>query len=254
LLLMTTAVIAAAGAGTRLGPLGQRYSKAMVPIAGRPLIEWGLRRLREAGVERIIVVAHTDDAALGEFLRSAHRDVAIALQDERRGIADAISRALPLIGDAAYLACACDSLFDADDIATIVARGQHRAAAAIVGVLAMEPGASASRSAVQLDGERVVAIVEKPRPGSVQSDLVAAPLYWLPRAVDSYLSANAARSERYVTSALSEYIADGGDVIGVRLRGRIEVTTAQDVAQAARSLEGGAPSPPGGGGGVRRKT
>jgi len=236
---MTTAIVTAAGAGTRLGELGQRHSKAMVPIAGRPLIDWGLQRLRDAGVERIIVVAHADDAALREFVRSTHRDVAVALQDERRGIADAISRALPLIDDTAYLACACDSLFDADDIATIVARGQSRPGAAIVGVLAMHPGASASRSAVRLDGERVVAIVEKPPPGSMATELVAAPLYWLPRAVDSYLSANTTRSERYVTSALSEYIADGGDVIGVRLRGRIEVTTAEDVAKAARSLNGG---------------
>jgi NDP-sugar pyrophosphorylase family protein len=217
----------------------------MVPIAGRPLIEWGLRRLREAGVERVIVVAHVDDAALIEFLRSAHPQCSGAVQEERRGIADAISRALPLIDDTAYLACACDSLFDADDIAAVVARGRSRAGAAIVGVLTMEPGASAARSAVQLDGERVVAIVEKPPLGSMATDLVAAPLYWLPRAVDAYLSWSTAQSgERYVTSALSEYVANGGEVIGVRLRGRIEVTTADDVSKAARSLGGGAPSPP----------
>ena len=49
---MTDAVIAAAGAGTRLGALGTRYSKAMVPIAGRPLIDWVLARLRAAGSTR----------------------------------------------------------------------------------------------------------------------------------------------------------------------------------------------------------
>ena len=237
---MTTAIVTAAGAGTRLGELGQLHSKAMVPIAGRPLIDWGLQRLRDAGVERIIVVAHADDAALREFVRSTHRDVAVALQDERRGIADAIGRALPLIGDTSYLACACDSLFDADDIAAVVARGRSRAGAAVVGVLTMKPGASASRSAVQLDGERVVAIVEKPPPGSMATELVAAPLYWLPRALDPYLGARStAPGERYVTSALAEYIAGGGEVIGVHLRGRVEVTTAEDVAKAARSLDGG---------------
>ena len=55
---------------------------------------------------------------------------------------------------------------------------------------------------MQLDGERVVAIVEKPPPGSTATELVAAPLYWLPRAVDRYLSWSAAQGgERYVSVA-----------------------------------------------------
>jgi len=235
---MTTAVIAAAGAGTRLGALGQRHSKAMVPIAGRPLIDWVIRRLRAALVERAIVVAHAQDRALIEFLRATHPDASIALQDERRGIADAVCRALPQLGaDTAYLACACDSLIAAEDIAAVAARGVRTPHAAVIGVLAMDPGASAARSAVRLDGERVVEIVEKPPPGSAASDLVGAPLYWLPRALDRYLDATPARGgERYVSSALADYIAGGGVVLAVRLRGRIEVTTADDVERAERAL------------------
>ncbi|HEY5976472.1 MAG TPA: 2-C-methyl-D-erythritol 4-phosphate cytidylyltransferase [Solirubrobacterales bacterium] len=47
-----TAVIAAAGSGERLGAGGP---KAFVPLAGRPMIEWSLDALREAGAAAIVV-------------------------------------------------------------------------------------------------------------------------------------------------------------------------------------------------------
>ncbi len=53
-----TAVILAAGAGARLGELGRRYSKPMVPIRERPLIDWVIASLRTAGLARIIVVGN----------------------------------------------------------------------------------------------------------------------------------------------------------------------------------------------------
>jgi dTDP-glucose pyrophosphorylase len=235
---MTTAIIAAAGAGTRLGALGARYSKPMVPIAGRPLIDWVLARLRAAGVATSIVVAHRDDQALIDFLRAMHPHAGIAVQDERRGIADALCRAVPQIGAApAYLACACDSLFEPHDIAMLIARGRSQSDAAVVGVLEMDAAATRTRSAVRLDGERVVEITEKPPPGTTPSPFVAAPLYWLPRALDRFLAAAPPPGgERYVSSALGDHLAAGGRVLAVRLGGRVEVTSAADVDRAERLL------------------
>src|SRR5512143_2959503 len=107
-------IILAAGAGSRLGALGQRYSKPMVPVAGRPLIDWVIERLEAGGVGSLVVVRHADDAALEAHLRADWPRAAIAVQGQRLGIADALCRALPLLGAAdAYLACACDSLFAA---------------------------------------------------------------------------------------------------------------------------------------------
>jgi bifunctional UDP-N-acetylglucosamine pyrophosphorylase/glucosamine-1-phosphate N-acetyltransferase len=236
---MSVGVILAAGAGSRLGALGQRYSKPMVPVAGRPLIDWCIERLQAGGIDDLVVVRHADDAALDAHLRTAWPQAAIAVQPERRGIADALCQALPLLGDApAYLACACDSLFAPADIAALIAAGAGGDAA--VGVLDMGAGATAGRSAVRLDGERVIDIVEKPAPGTAPSALVAAPLYWLPRAVDAYLQAPAAQAgERYVSLALAAYARAGFLVRGVRLRERLEVTTAADVdALAARLARG----------------
>ena len=231
-----SAVILAAGAGSRLGALGRQHSKAMVPVAGRPLIDWVIERLRAGGVEALVVVRHVADAALDSHLRARWPAAAIAVQRERLGIADALCRALPLLGNApAYLACACDSLFAAADIGALIAAGADGSAA--VGVLDLGVAATASRSAVRLDGNRVVDIVEKPAPGAAPSGLVAAPLYWLPRAVDAYLASAAAQGdERYVSVALAAFARAGGVVRAVRLRERLEVTTASDVDAVAAVL------------------
>ncbi|MDX2170593.1 MAG: NTP transferase domain-containing protein [Deltaproteobacteria bacterium] len=233
-----TAVILAAGAGSRLGELGRRYSKAMVPLADRPLIAHVIERLRAAGVGPLVVVRHASDDALAEYL--ADRDVAVAVQQQRRGIADALAGALPRLGDApAYLACACDSLFTPTDIAAVIAAGADGDAA--IGVLAMDADATTSRSAVVVAGGRVTAVIEKPPPGSAPSTLVGAPLYWLPRAIDPLLgeTARGAGGERYVTTALAAHLAAGGTLRAVRLSGRVEITTAADLAAAERGLRAG---------------
>ena len=233
-----TAVILAAGAGSRLGERGRRHSKAMLPIAGRPLVEWVLMRLRDAGVERIVVVGHPSDAPLENLLRGQHPAAVLVRQPERKGIADALCYALPLLADEpAYLACACDSLFSANDIRRVIARGRARAGAAVLGVMEMGGAATASRSAVQLSGARVTQIIEKPPPGTAASGVVALPLYWLPQAAAPYLEfAAALGGERYISSALNDFIVAGGVVDAVRVRERIEITTAEDVHEAEKRL------------------
>ncbi len=78
-----TAIILAAGVGARLGALGTRYSKPMLPIAGQPLIGWLVTRLRAAGVERLVVVGHASDEHLRDYLHDAQRDAQLVIQSER---------------------------------------------------------------------------------------------------------------------------------------------------------------------------
>jgi mannose-1-phosphate guanylyltransferase len=52
------AMVLAAGRGTRLHPLTQRIPKALVPVAGRPMIEYSLLLLRRYGIRDIIINLH----------------------------------------------------------------------------------------------------------------------------------------------------------------------------------------------------
>src|SRR5581483_2753481 len=51
-----TVIILAAGSGSRLLPLTAERPKCMVPLKGRPLLEWQLAAAREAGATRVVVV------------------------------------------------------------------------------------------------------------------------------------------------------------------------------------------------------
>ena len=233
----TTAVIVAAGAGSRLGGIGRLHSKAMVPLLDQPLIGWVIERVLHAGVGRLVVVAHRDDDALRAYLELHPAEIAITFQDARRGMADAVARALPLLDDEPYLACACDSLFLPEDIGRVVALGRQHRDSAVIGVLEMGVAATASRSAVVRAGDQVVAIHEKPAPGTARSGLVGMPLYWLPRRLDPYLQqAPASGPERQVADALGDYLAAGGDVFASEVLERLEITRPEDIATVAGIL------------------
>ena len=238
---MTTAVILAAGAGRRLGDLGRSTSKAMVPVLGRPMAQWVIERLRAAGVGDMVVVAHESDAALQAFVEQAGADIRVVRQRERRGIADAVVQALPQVKGDAYLACACDSLFDSVDITRVIDAGRRDAGTAVVGVQEMGVEATATRSAVEVRDGLVARLHEKPPPGTTDSPLVALPLYWLTAALEPYLrDAVLVGGERHVSTALNEYIASGGRVRAVNVGHRTEITTAEDIARAEAEL--GAPA------------
>lgn len=67
------AMILAAGLGTRLRPLTERVPKPLVPVGGRPLIEYPLRLLRASGVDEVVINVHHHAAALGDALGDGSR-------------------------------------------------------------------------------------------------------------------------------------------------------------------------------------
>ena len=52
------AIIFSAGLGTRLKPLTDTIPKALVPLAGKPLLQWQVEKLRDAGITDIVVNVH----------------------------------------------------------------------------------------------------------------------------------------------------------------------------------------------------
>ena len=98
------AVVPAAGRGTRLGALTATTPKALVPVAGRPVLAWVLRGLALAGASEIIVVV----GHLGEQIEACVADlspvpVAVVHQREARGTADALLAAAERVGPAPFM-------------------------------------------------------------------------------------------------------------------------------------------------------
>jgi N-acetyl-alpha-D-muramate 1-phosphate uridylyltransferase len=109
----TTAMVLAAGLGTRMRPLTNDRSKALVEVAGKALIDHVLDRLVEAGVTRAVVNVHAFADDLEAHLEE-RRDLEIVISDERAALletAGGMKKARPLIGDAPILVANIDSVW-----------------------------------------------------------------------------------------------------------------------------------------------
>lgn len=96
----------AAGLGTRLYPLTADRPKALVKYEGVPLLERVVRRLADAGVERVIVNVHHFPDQIIDFLRSRRFNTEIVVSDERaylRDTAGGLKFATPLLGDCQHV-------------------------------------------------------------------------------------------------------------------------------------------------------
>ena len=108
-----TAMVFAAGLGTRMRPLTDKLPKPLVKVAGAPLIDHCLDPLERAGVERAVVNVHYLPNSIEEHL-SGRKRPKILISDERAKLLDqggGIKKALPLLGEAPFLVCNTDAFW-----------------------------------------------------------------------------------------------------------------------------------------------
>jgi NDP-sugar pyrophosphorylase family protein len=122
------AVVMAAGEGSRLRPLTDRWPKPILPIDGRPVIATLLRELAAAGCRRVHVVtgylAEQVEELVGDGSGFA-LDVRYVRQPDVLGSADAVLRALAAGAEPPLLVTAADTVYTAGDVRLFVeaARG-----------------------------------------------------------------------------------------------------------------------------------
>ena len=110
----TTAMVLAAGLGTRMRPLTDDRPKALVDLAGRSLIDHVLDRLAGAGVTRAVVNVHWFADRLEGHLAARGRGPAIVISDERADLLETgggLKRAAPLLGPDPVFVANIDSVW-----------------------------------------------------------------------------------------------------------------------------------------------
>lgn len=112
-------MILAAGRGERMRPLTDHTPKPLLPLAGRPLIVWQIEHLVRAGITDLVInhahLGHLIERALGDGSELGAR-IRYSAEGEGQALetGGGIQRALPLLGDAPFLALNGDIWHDID--------------------------------------------------------------------------------------------------------------------------------------------
>ncbi len=241
------AVVLAAGRGTRLGPLTDKRSKAMMPIAGKPMIGRVLEMLASGGANCFVVVVHTGDSQLVRHLEQSPwaAQVELAYQEQRLGMANALGCATLLIRQAnasSFLLASCDNLYPEGHVAALLKRHSEEALDATLTLLSTSPQEATESALVIFRDGLVKDLVEKPSRGQVSCEvptsevLIAPSLYALSARILDHLPmvSQSARGEYEFPDALRLLIGSGGVVGGQLVEERMTLTGPSDLLEINR--------------------
>jgi glucose-1-phosphate thymidylyltransferase len=207
-------VILAGGIGSRLHPLTRITNKHLLPIYDRPMVEYAIEALVRGGITELMVV--TGGTHAGEFLRllgdgHAHGidRLSYAYQEREAGIADALGLAERFAGGDRVLVMLADNVFERSIKSAIENFERQERGARIVLSREEDPEHLRHLGVAELDGDRVLRIVEKPE--SPPSEFAVTGLYFYDSAVFEFLPtlSPSARGELEITDVNNWYIDQG---------------------------------------------
>ena len=262
-----SAVIPAAGLGTRFLPATKAIPKGLLPVVDTPAIQLVVEEALAAGIEDVIVVlgpgqdalrahfapdplleaelqARGKHDALAAVRRATIPAVRFARQAEASGLGHAVSVAEPLVGDAPFAVLLGDDVIDPtvpllrDLLAAHGRTGGSVLAAMHVGAREIAMYGCIGPGAADGDLVRVASIVEKPDPTDAPSDLAVIGRYVLTPAIFDALrrTTPGAGGEIQLTDAIA-LLAAAEPVFALPFdRGRFDVGNPLDAMKAQVEL------------------
>jgi glucose-1-phosphate thymidylyltransferase len=226
-------LILSGGAGTRLRPITHTSAKQLVPVANKPVLFYGIEALVEAGVTEIgiVIAPETGDeikAAVGDGSGFGAR-VTYVLQDQPAGLAHAVLTAEEFLGGSPFVMYLGDNLL-AEGIAPLVQAFRESEPDALI--LLTRVSDPENYGVAELDGERVVRLIEKP--SEPPSDLALVGVYLFgPSILEAARGLEPSwRGELEITEAIDALIEGGS-----RVESRVVEGWWKDTGQLADMLE-----------------
>ena len=205
-------LILSGGKGTRLRPITHTSAKQLVPVANKPVLFYGLEALVAAGITDLgIVVGDTQAeirAAVGDGSAWGAR-VTYIEQDAPRGLAHAVLISEPFIGRDPFVMYLGDNLLNRGITQFVEEFQREKPAAQILLTHVPDPEMF---GVAELDGARVVRLVEKPK--QPKSDLALVGVYMFgPEVFTSVKRIKPSfRNELEITDAIQDLIDRGLEV------------------------------------------
>jgi dTDP-glucose pyrophosphorylase len=229
-------VIPAAGSGTWLGPFTNAVPKELLPVGDKAVIEHMVEAMKLAGISDIAIVCSPRKHGLSDYLDSGRRfgvNLTYVIQDERRGLADAVLSAEHVIDGSFAVVLGDDFFHPKSFLGDLIFYHLEKGADATLGVAEVED--VTRHGIIAPDGDRVMDIVEKPSPEEASSRLGSIGMYvFEPDVFDAIRRTEPGYKDEYqLTDSVRVMIDEGRKVLYKEIDGiHIDVGTPKDLLRA----------------------
>ncbi len=212
------AIILTAGEGTRMRPLTVTKPKTMLQVGGKPILQYNVESLRDAGIKDVtLVVGYREEIIKDHFRNGADFGVNInyVTQKERLGTAHAIGSTRGIV-EGSFIILNGDIIVDPILIKDLIDKYQTENARSVL--VLTEVDDPSSFGVVELDEDRITNIIEKPEPGEAPSNLINAGIYLFDDQIFEAIekTEKSQRGEYEITDSLLIQIKNGEKVLGLR--------------------------------------
>ncbi|MBU0761489.1 MAG: NTP transferase domain-containing protein [Candidatus Altiarchaeota archaeon] len=201
------AVVLAAGEGVRLRPLTVTKPKPMLPIAGKPILEWNLEALDCVGVKNVYLVVGYKKEAIESYFGKKFRNMKLHYVEQKQqlGTGDALLTVKDCI-QSDFIVLNGDLFVTRRILSTLVE--EHLKTKPSVSMSLVDVKEPQNYGVVELKGNKVVSLTEKPtRP---KSNLANSGVYVFSPEIFPALDGikKSSRMEYELTDAIKKFIKD----------------------------------------------
>jgi UDP-N-acetylglucosamine diphosphorylase/glucosamine-1-phosphate N-acetyltransferase len=214
------AILLAAGSGERLMPITATRPKHLIKLAGKPILQYCLESVKEAGINEVAIVTHyMGDAIRNYFGDGSNLDLKITFVEQKKilGTGNAAEVAESTV-DGDFVLVYGDLLFSekaVEEVISVFKKSKPSVAMAVVPVDQPE-----NYGIIEQDlAGKVKRIFEKPVPGKEPSNLANAGIYAFSKDIFNEIKKTRAsiRGEWELTDAITQMANEGKPVLAVEI-------------------------------------
>ena len=211
-------VLLTAGEGTRMRPLTLTRPKTMLQVGGKPILQYNLEALRDAGIKDIIMVVGYKKEAIENYFEDGSKfgvNITYVTQEKRLGTAHAISSIRTEI-DNQFIVLNGDIIVNPNIITDLIRKYESDEASSILILIEVED--PSSFGVVEVENDRIKDIIEKPAPEEATSNLINAGIYLFDNTIFNAIdrTPKSERGEYEITDSLKIQITENKPVLGLK--------------------------------------